>query len=360
MSFGGIEMKIRLAILETDKSYLNRIVSAFNMKYADKFEIYSFTEEKTALEALGKYHVDVFLAGETFEIDQENIPEGCGFAYLAETRDITSLHGEMAICKFQKAELIYKQVINIYSEQESAITGIKHNHSGGKLIGFFSASGGNGTTTAAAAFANYAAGKGKKTIYLNLEIFGNTDLFFHGEGQGSFEDVIYAVKSRKGNLFLKLESSVKQDISGVYYFSKTNTALDMNELKLEEIKRILTELRTSCDYEYIVLDFDFSLTQEKLELLAECEQIVMVSDGSKVSNDKAKRMLLALQIIEQQNDLRLMMRMGVLYNRFSSKTSEKLVGLELPELGGFKRYEGYRLEQLVQELSRLSVFDCLM
>ena len=178
-------MKIRLVLLESDKSYLNRIVSAFNTKYADKLEIYSFTEEDTALAALQKYHADVFLAGEAFQIDRAKLPEGCGFAYLVETHDIESFHGETALCKFQKAELIYKQVLSIFSDQASAITGMLHNAAGGRLIGFFSAAGGNGSTTAAVAFAVYLARKGKKTLYLNLETFGRTDLFFHGEGPGS-------------------------------------------------------------------------------------------------------------------------------------------------------------------------------
>ena len=33
-------MRIKLAILEKDQRYLNRIVAAFETKYADKFEIY--------------------------------------------------------------------------------------------------------------------------------------------------------------------------------------------------------------------------------------------------------------------------------------------------------------------------------
>ena len=36
-------MKIKLALLDSDQNYLNRIVTAFNIKYADKLEIYSFT-----------------------------------------------------------------------------------------------------------------------------------------------------------------------------------------------------------------------------------------------------------------------------------------------------------------------------
>ena len=44
-------MKIRLAILEKDPSYLNRIVTAFSAKYSDNLEIYSFTNQELALSA---------------------------------------------------------------------------------------------------------------------------------------------------------------------------------------------------------------------------------------------------------------------------------------------------------------------
>lgn len=57
-------MRIRLAILENDGVYLNRIVSAFNTKYADKLEIYSFTDPAAAVNALKTARIDVFLAGE--------------------------------------------------------------------------------------------------------------------------------------------------------------------------------------------------------------------------------------------------------------------------------------------------------
>ena len=46
------KMKIKLAILERDTSYLNRIVSVFNTKYTDKFEVYSFTNLEVALDYL--------------------------------------------------------------------------------------------------------------------------------------------------------------------------------------------------------------------------------------------------------------------------------------------------------------------
>ncbi len=52
-------MKIKVAILERDKSYLARIVSAFGTKYADKLEIYSFTDPDIAMSTLSSARIDV-------------------------------------------------------------------------------------------------------------------------------------------------------------------------------------------------------------------------------------------------------------------------------------------------------------
>ena len=45
-------MKIKLAILEKDSSYLNRIVAVFSTKYADKFQIYSFSDPQIAVSSI--------------------------------------------------------------------------------------------------------------------------------------------------------------------------------------------------------------------------------------------------------------------------------------------------------------------
>ena len=55
-------MKIRLAIVEKDANYLSHIVSAFNMKYADQIETYSFTNLETALQILDEARIDVLVA----------------------------------------------------------------------------------------------------------------------------------------------------------------------------------------------------------------------------------------------------------------------------------------------------------
>ena len=50
--------------------------------------------------------------------------------------------------------------------------------------------------------------------------------------------IIFALKSKKTNLSMKMESCVKQDPRGVYFYSQSKVALDMLELGADEIGRL--------------------------------------------------------------------------------------------------------------------------
>lgn len=352
-------MKIRLAILEKDAVYLNRLESVFNVKYADKLEIYSFTDRDIALQSLREKKIDVFLANESFEIEETELPGSCGFACLVDTADIETIRGITAVCKFQKADIIYRQVLGLFSEKAAAVTGVHMEGDGGKVLAFVAAGGGTGSSVAAAACAMNFAQKGKKALYLNLEKFGSADVFFQAEGNAGLGDVIYAIKSRKGNLSMKLESTVKCDVSGVYFYSPTKMALDIAELNADEIQQIISALKVSGGYDYIILDLDFSMDKNMLKIFDECNTIVFVADGSPVSNVKLERVVASLNVLEQQTDRKILMRCGILYNRFSSHTSQKAQIGELREFGGISRFEGFDIPRLLQQIKAQPVFDAL-
>lgn len=352
-------MKIKLAILEKDAVYLKRLESVFNVKYSEKLVIYTFTDREMALQSLRKEKIDVFLANETFEIEETELPGNCGFACLVDTADIETIRGIAAVCKFQKAEVIYRQVLGLFSEKAAAVTGVHMEGDGSKALAFVSAGGGTGSSVAAAACALNFAQKGKKTLYLNLEKFGSADVFFQAEGNTSLGDVIYAIKSKKGNLTMKLESAVKCDASGVFFYSPTRMALDIAELSAEEIQQIIGVLKISGGYDYIILDLDFSLDKNMLKILDECITIVFVADGSPVSNVKLERVVASLNVLEQQTDRKILMRCGILYNRFSSQTSHKAQIGEFREFGGIGRYEGFDIPKLLQQIKAQPVFDAL-
>jgi len=350
-------MKIKLAILDKDANYLSRINSVFANKFSDKLEVYSFTEAEKALACLKTSKVNVFIASDDFEIEPEELPKHCGFAYLVESSNMESYRDQPTICKYQKAEMIYKTMVDIFSDYLSKVIGGNvDSDSKVQVLTFVSASGGVGSSSAAAACAINLSSVGQKTLYLNLEQFGNAEAFFSGVGQMDFGDVIFALKSKKTNLFSKLESNVRQDSSGVYFYAAPKTALDMMELKTEEIQRLISDLKISDSYKNIVFDIDFSFNESTIEIFKQSSTIVFVSDGSDISNGKLLRAYDALGILEDRFDAPLLPHIAVFYNKFSNKTN-KILDNGIRSLGGAPRYSHASVEQVVSQLVGLGIFS---
>lgn len=350
-------MKIKLAILEKDQNYLSRIVSAFSIKYPDNLEIYSFTNLDMAISYIDSYRIDVLLADSSFEVNVDSLPKRCGFAYFVDSVDIDTLNNQKVICRFQKADLIYRQILSIYSESAGHFSGIKLNNNSSKIIVFMSPCGGVGTSTVAAACALHFATSGKKTLYLNLEKFGSSNLFFMGEGQFDMSDIIFALKSKKANLAMKLESCVKQDIRGVFFYSQAKIALDMLELTIEDIIRLITEVRISGSYDYIILDLDFCINKEMRKILSQSLSIVWVGDGSEASNIKITRAYVAFSTKETNEEVPLTNRLSLIYNRFSSKIGKTVSIRELRNVSGVPCYKQATTAQIIEELSKTTIFD---
>ncbi len=350
-------MKIKLAILEKDTAYLSRMISAFGAKFADKVEMYSFTDKGIAMSTLVQAKIDVLLSGDTFEIDLGELPRRCAFAYLVDSIGVDTVNGQKAICKYQKAELIYKQILSVYAEKAGNVSGLKLDGDACNVIAFVSMCGGAGSSSAAAACARRYAAQGKKCLYLNLEAFGNADLFFSAEGQFDLSDVIFALKSKKANLPLKLESCVRRDGQGVYFYAGAKVALDVMELDSEEIIKLLSELKLTGAYDYILLDMEFSLDKACRDVLRRANAIVVVNDGSEMGNSKTSRALHALNILEQNHDDPLTKRMKFFYNKFSNKTSKILADTDISEIGGSPRYQHATISEIISALAALDAFD---
>lgn len=350
-------MKIRLAILDSDSIYAARIAKVFEAKYADVLELYTFTELELAKEHLKSSKIDVFLVSESFDIDPREIPPRCGFAYLVESPDVMSVRDQHVICKFQRVEMFYKQILNLYSEGTNQVVNQEQGEGTTKVIVFSSPCGGVGTSCMAAACAMRYAAAGARVLYLNLETFGSPETYFQGEGTTDMSDVIYALKSKKSNLTMKLESCVKKSEEGVEFYAQAKLALDMMELTEEDVITLVHHLKTMGIYETIVLDMDFALDKERLSVYRQANAWVWVSDGSETANGKVLRAYHALSVAEQKDTSGLMVRLRLIYNQFSSKTGQIMSIQGIKELGGAPIYVHAVTRQVVEQLANIAMLD---
>lgn len=332
-------MVIKVAMLSENANYIKRMASNFNNLFSDKLEMYLFTNQEHAMEALLTKKIDVFLSDGNYEIDQQKIPKKCGFAYLADTPDIDTIRGVRTVCKFQKAELIYKEILDIYSENVSEVIGFKTDGNRARVILFTAAAGGMGCSTAAAVCAGALAAKGKRVLYLPLSTFERSEEWFHAEGTADFGSVLYALKSKKANFALKIESCVRKDETGVSFFQASPSALDMMEFSDEEMKSLMEVLELNGEFDYLILDTPFALTSRVFDIMRESYCTIFVTNGSKTANHKTKRALEAIHILDEQKEDLMMSKVRLLYNGLEEKTGEALAEWEnvamgkIPKLG---------------------------
>jgi cellulose biosynthesis protein BcsQ len=355
-------MKIKIAILDQDENYLSRLAAVFTGRFMDKLEVYSFTDANVALREAALAKINVFLASEAVGFEPAALPERCGFAWLVETAGIESVKGARAICKYQKADGIYREILELFSETVPDSVSIRSESGrGAALIAFAPVSGGTGGSTAAAAFAMSLARKGKRALYLNTELFGDSGAFFSAaDVRSSFSDVIFAVKNRRSNLALKIESCAAQDQSGVCFFAPAREALDVMELTGADVELLAEAIKGSGLFDAVVADADFSLGQAALALFRQSDAIALVSDGSDISNRKFRRAVRAIELMEQQKpDLRLLSRLVLLYNKFGGASAQLDGDSRFATAGRLPRTDRQSAREIALYLSQSDVFDRL-
>lgn len=346
-------MRIKLVVATADKEYLHRFEAAMQERYRGRLKLSLYTDFNAALEKAGEVKADILLADEDMFPEQVELPRRCIPAILVSEKGIDSINGRTAICKYQSVQALYSDIMEVYSIQAES-SGIKTSTdvaSQKTIITFYPASGGVGCSTIAAAFAVSLARKGTKVLYLNLEEFGSSDLFFHGEGKGDFSKVIYALEIDNASTKMRIESALRQDSSGVYYYSPTPSALDMQDMNADRLELLFEHLSESSLFEVIVVDMQFGFGTTMIQQVSRSDTVVMVSDGSAQCNVKMKRISESLEMLARGNEALLDCRTILVYNRFSSKNGHKVENTIFAEAGGFGRIENGSPEDLVRLIS---------
>lgn len=348
-------MKIRLGLLG-NYSYIMRLSNYFSAHYSDKLEVFAFTEFKGLEGYMQHSKIDVLLSEPEFFSEDFLLPKTTIMAYMSESSDIQSINDVRAICKYQKAELIYREILSLYAELDQR-TAYKMAEGFCPVLLFMGAAGGVGNTTVAIACAMRLASAGKKVLYLNLEENGVISPFLKGDGNTTLSDVLYAVKSNRSNLTLKLESMVRKSTHNVYFYEPFQNTLDACEMTENDLKSILDTVTHYGAYDFVILDSESRISWKRELLMKYASNVILISDGSEVADEKLEKILREFAIRDEQEEKRLMTKVRILYNRISdgghtvnTKCSESVVG----KIGVMKnKNSGF----IAGEIAQKSVFD---
>lgn len=345
-------MKVKAAVVSNDAEFIERFARVFQRKYGDKITLLLFSNMSMLKQNLKDHVVDLLMIDQDMEIDKNEIPEGVSVGIFSRISDIEEINGIPAVCKYQKAESLYKGMLSIYAEYAPNFR-LKRRDFDARFVLFLSAQGGCGTSSAAAAYAMRRALEKKKVFYLTLERFGSSNLYFNSANSLSLSDIIYSLKSKSSNLLLKLESAVQEDASGVDFLNDCKNPYDMFELQEEETLELLKGIGQVKKYDEIVVDFSSDLWERKIKIMKDyADRIVYISDGSFTGNDKFEKFCQVIKILERQLECDILSKTCLLYNRYSSKSSVQMDKSAVPVIGGIHRIEGVSGRKLAGQIAQ--------
>ena len=325
-------MKIKVSIVENDKNYLERILDGFAGRYTDKLEVYAYS----TLEQLKndeKVVADIYLISDSYSFEKKTFPEHSEVVYFVDSTEIDTLRGQKTIAKYQKLEDIYKQISALYTEISGIEIREKHGDNNMHIYLFTSGMGGVGKSVLAVSAAHSLAMKGKKVLYLPFELFGNSDVYFERCKTGDLGNIIYAIKSKKSNISLKLSSIIENDFAGVSYISSPENSYDIGSMTKEDIDVLIKEICALGQYEYIIVDADAGMGQMLGELSSIASRIIYVTEKTNVALKKEKNYVKTMKLLENRNSYTIVPKMIAIVNKASKGQNDRPSDMELSCVG---------------------------
>ncbi len=364
----GRNMKIKIALCTSDVLFGQRVVHYFQSHYYDKFAWNVFTEFSYLMDFLKENDADIILAGEELKNELAAIPDAvkkesvCAYLTEDDEKEVVDDGGEQSVFKIEKyvrADMLYRELLDLYSKKANV-----HYNKGGiindktDIYAFVSPAGGAGCSTAACAAALGFAGF-EKVLYINLETTGAQSLVFDEKesDKAGFDEVIFALKSRRKVLELKIASSVSRDKSGVFFFKESKSALDVLTLSERDFKELFTAIGQMKEYDKVILDVGNGLGEKEIAAMTYAGRVVVIADKDRLCEKKLDRYVESLQLIEEQKKVDICSKMILFYNKVLDQREllEQQSGIRVA--GGFPRIENGTYEGIIGKLAQMEMIN---
>ncbi|MCL2356946.1 MAG: hypothetical protein FWC70_07300 [Defluviitaleaceae bacterium] len=152
------------------------------------------------------------------------------------------------------------------------------------VCAFYSPRGGVGTSSIAVAFAKASVAMGIKPLFVSLEHFNSTELFFGEEGDKGLYDVFY-VLAGKGGVTTAIDAA-KNKIDDVAVLNKFPAWLEVAQLTPESIEIFINAARAAHEIDVVILDLGNGFANFTEKVLRCADEIFIISGADEVSELK--------------------------------------------------------------------------
>lgn len=265
--------KIYIAVADSDEFYLKQLANCI-FASPQPFEVFTFSRQDSLERFLrqDRSSVDILLISEEMRC---SVCDSCSAGtkiLLSESEEETEGYG--AVKKYQKTASLLSEVMLLYGKNAGKLNRLMKDGRETCLLGLWSPAGGSGKTTLALLLARQLGLMRRSVFYLNCERVDSTRGLLVPDAGISVSDLLVAVRSGESGIGLSVLSKMCTPPRLAFsYINPPESSLEYNEVTAEQQAVILEELEGRFDF--VILDFESELNEEKLEILHLCDHIIL-------------------------------------------------------------------------------------
>ena len=283
-------MNIDVLLLGRDAGYIKRladIMKRSHPKNGDTLNIAVFTDVEILRSALGDQQRGKRSKYQIALIDEDEDVGGIDFGdmlvvTLTESGDKNGNaypfgrgSESLNIYKYQRVSGIVDAFIIEYAKKRE----LKKKGSA-MIYAFFSAQGGGGTSTVAAAYALALAKAGIKPLYVSFEFFNSTELFFKdqtGTDKGLYD--VFSTIAAGGNALAIIDAIKNNDDRGAAFLNKFTLWNEVAEIAPQEMQSFIDAAQAANGIGALIIDLGSAYTNFTETVLNGADEIFVVANS---------------------------------------------------------------------------------
>lgn len=277
-------MNIKIAVIDHDINYLERLSGV--LQQYDELSVAVFTRMESFQQTMEFEDFQIVVFNPDISEQQLIFPSKvmpvCLCTQESVNRDL--YQSIPAVQKYQRISNIYKQIIKNYAEhvKDSEMDFFKAAST--RVIAVHSPIGGSGKTTLALAIAGKIHKLGKRVLFLSMEQCNSSSICFDIKEDGI--TCLVETLNTNSSFELKLKGILKQNAAGLYYVECFSRLVDYDDVKGEEIEKIIRKIKMCDVCDYVVIDTGSTLDDVNKAVLNSADRIVIVQRSGELADAK--------------------------------------------------------------------------
>jgi hypothetical protein len=316
-------MMIKLLIATADADYAEHLSNTLSERHGDSFEVSVCTSADRLRDVLAANRFDAALLGPGFagQIQAGAVRLAMLLVGDPGEDDIAAegAAGFKKLAKYQRISSLAGKVMEYYAEVSVGMGGFGARRA--RVTAVWSPAGGTGKTTVALSFAASQVSAGRQAVYLNLENFSSTPVYF-AEAGASISKLFEKMDTNVG----MFQKGIRQldSGSGIAYFCGAENYDDMNILSPADVEKLVNACAE--DVDDLVIDLSSQCDERCQRLLCSVDTVLLVCDASAASQTKLA------QFIRQHNVFGQIQKRAVLVKNKGARFDEPELGrsMQLP------------------------------